>query len=127
MRTETKFVPIEVPPKGETELTEEEQFMLAAVVHAEAGNQDMIGKRLVADVVLNRLDSLQFPNTVQEVIEQEGQFKKAGSFLGDDLEAVQLECQSRLDHDVLYFRTGTYHRSEGKLYQHGDHYFSKGR
>ena len=34
----------------------------------------MIGKRLVVDVVLNRVDSPLFPDTITEVLEQTGQF-----------------------------------------------------
>lgn len=127
VRTEREVVTIEVPPKPETDLSDEDMYLIASVVHAEAGNQDMVGKRLVADVILNRVDSFLFPNTVREVVEQEGQFQKAGSFLSDDLEAVELECKERLDHDVMFFRTGGYHKRGGELYQHGDHYFSAGR
>lgn len=47
-----------------------EMAMLAQLVQAEAGNQDLTGKRLVADVVLNRVESEQFPNTIREVIFQ---------------------------------------------------------
>ena len=127
VRTETEIVTIEVPPRAETELSDADMEELARVVHNEAGNQDMIGRRLVADVVLNRVDSLIFPNTVQDVIRQDDQFKYGGTYTDDDMEAVRLECQERLDHDVLYFRTGSYHRTGQKLFQHGDHYFSGGK
>ena len=48
--------------------------LLAAVVEAEAGNQDLTGKRLVVDVVLNRVDSPLFPDNIVDVLEQELQF-----------------------------------------------------
>lgn len=51
-------------------LITDEMRMVAQLVQAEAGNQDLTGKRLVADVVLNRVDSERFPNTVEEVIFQ---------------------------------------------------------
>lgn len=47
------------PPGGY--LVTSEMAMLAQLVQAEAGNQDLTGKRLVADVVLNRVDSERFP------------------------------------------------------------------
>ena len=62
----------------EEEIEEEIRFgemeLIAQLVMAEAGNQDLTGKRYVADVVLNRVDSDEFPNTVEEVIFQENQF-----------------------------------------------------
>ena len=48
--------------------------MLAKCVQAEAGNQGLLGKRLVVDVILNRVDSDRFPNTIEGVITQSGQF-----------------------------------------------------
>ena len=127
VRTETEVVAIEIPPRAETELSDDDMEELAKVVHNEAGNQDMIGRRLVADVVLNRVDSIMFPNTVQDVIRQEDQFKYGGTYTDEDMEAVRLECQERLDHEVLYFKTGAFHRTGQSLYQHGDHYFSGGK
>lgn len=48
--------------------------LLAQLIHAEAGNQDRDGKQFVADVVMNRLRSEKFPNSIEEIIYQEGQF-----------------------------------------------------
>ena len=117
-----------------TELTEEdieeerywdELELLALVVEAEAGNQDLTGKRLVVDVVLNRVDSPLFPDTITEVLEQPGQFstmsngavEDAGWHMQeDDYTAVMMEVTGgRLDYDIYYFTAGEY--------IHGDHYF----
>jgi len=54
-------------------LTGEEISMLERIVEAEATGEDMIGKILVANVVLNRLENDNFPDTVEEVI-----FQKVG-------------------------------------------------
>ena len=54
-------------------LTEEEIRMLERIVEAEATGEDIIGKILVANVVLNRLEDDKFPDTVEEVI-----FQKVG-------------------------------------------------
>jgi len=44
--------------------------LLAKVVHGEARGEDHVGKVAVAAVVLNRVKSPQFPNTIKEVIYQ---------------------------------------------------------
>lgn len=116
--------PVVIPKEPEFELTEEEMRMIAGVVHAEAGNQDMIGRRLVADCILNRMERSKFPNTVAGVVYQEGQFSTPGSFTDADMAAVRMECQERLDREVLWFRTGGFHSTGLALYQHGAHYFS---
>jgi spore germination cell wall hydrolase CwlJ-like protein len=43
---------------------------LVSLVEAEAGNQDLAGRRAVAAVILNRTLSDQFPDTIQAVAEQ---------------------------------------------------------
>jgi len=48
--------------------------LLAQLVHAEASGEPFKGKVKVAQVVLNRVNSPQFPNTVRCVIMQKGQF-----------------------------------------------------
>lgn len=52
------------------ELTSEELETLMRIVEAEAGGEDAEGKLLVANVVLNRVESEEFPNTVTEVVFQ---------------------------------------------------------
>ena len=125
-----------------TDLTEEdikemdywgELELLAAVVEAEAGNQDMTGKRLVVDVVLNRVGSPLFPDTITEVLEQPGQFstmwngavEEAGWHMQeDDYTAVMMEITGvRLDYDIYFFTAGEYNASCEPAYIHGDHFF----
>ena len=107
--------------------------LLAQVVEAEAGNQDLTGKRLVVDVVLNRVDSPLFPDTITEVLEQPGQFstmwngavEDAGWHMQeDDYTAVMMEVTGvRLDYDIYYFTAGEYNASCKPAYIHGDHFF----
>ena len=118
-----KYVPmvkcLEVP------YTPDERELLAAMVHAEAGNQDQVGKRLIVDVILNRVDSDIFPNSVKEVVKQSGQFTKPSyAYTADDLKAVDAELNERLDYNILYFRTNKFHSCGSPAFQHGDHYFS---
>lgn len=104
---------------SEEALAEEIRFgemeLLAQLVMAEAGNQDLTGKRYVVDVILNRIDSDKFPDTVEEVIFQNNQFSvindeafdKAGWGITEECyEAVRLEYEKkRLNYDILYFGT----------------------
>lgn len=53
--------------------------LLAAIIECEAGNQSYEGKLAVGSVVMNRVHSPFFPNTVLEVIYQRGQFTPVAS------------------------------------------------
>lgn len=108
---------------------------LALLVQAEAGNQDDLGKRLVADTVLNRVDDPDFPDTIHEVIFQDnpiqyyvtydGAMGKAGYSITEDVfELVLEEYESRTNNDVIYFKTGGYHECGHSAFQYGDHYFN---
>lgn len=50
------------------QLSSSERDILERIVHAEAGNQDIKGRMLVANVVLNRVRNPKFPDTVKEVV-----------------------------------------------------------
>ena len=52
---------------------------LCQIVEAEAQSEDTYGKRLVANVVLNRLNSSRYPDEIENVILDEGQFKPVGT------------------------------------------------
>lgn len=102
--------------------------MLYSLVQAEAGNQDLDGCRLVADVVLNRVTHSKFPNTIEAVIYAPGQFsvvrngslKKAQGKISEKVvQAVNMELSGeRLNTDVLYFNN----KPNGG-WKYGDHYF----
>lgn len=53
------------------EISQEDYEVLLKIVEAEAGGEDEEGKLLVANVVLNRVQSPKFPNTVKEVVFQQ--------------------------------------------------------
>lgn len=117
-------------PVHAAELNREEISLVAQIVKAEAGNQDLLGKRLVADVVLNRIEHEDFPDTVEEVIYQPGQFEPVenGSIENEpdseDYFAVELEAKKRTCETTLFFKTGGYSEYGKPHYQVGDHYFS---
>lgn len=105
--------------------------LLAALVWAEAGDQDFIGKRIVADCVLNRVRSGAWPGSVEAVIYQPGQFSVvANGRLDQGFYSADAECYeaARLalsgdhyDTQVIYF--SMYYCANGVFaYQHGDHF-----
>ena len=115
----------------EEEIRFDEMGLIAQLVMAEAGNQDLTGKRYVVDVVLNRVDSDDFPNTVEEVIFQENQFSviengafdEAGWTITEECyEAVKLEYEERLNYDILYFSRGP-SKYASNHFKHQDHWF----
>jgi spore germination cell wall hydrolase CwlJ-like protein len=59
--------------------TKDDLILLACLVHSEAGTQSYEGKLAVANVVLNRVKSSRYPNTINAVIYQGGQFSVAAS------------------------------------------------
>lgn len=112
-----------------SELTEIE--LLTRCVQAEACNQGFDGRRMVADVVLNRVSDPDFPDTIREVILQDGQFQVVsnGRIYDADpddetLEAVRMELQGVSWPGLFYFRTGRYSDYGTPWKKVGDHYFS---
>ncbi len=104
--------------------------LLAAIIFCEAGNQCYDGKVAVGAVVLNRMESRRFPNTLEGVIYQRGQFTPAmtgklarvlrnGNIPSSCYEAAQ-DALNGVDpvNGALFFNTRS---GNFKL---GDHYFS---
>jgi peptidoglycan hydrolase CwlO-like protein len=60
--------------KGGYSTDDEETLLLAALIQAEADNQGSAGRLAVGSVVMNRVASSKFPNTVAGVIYSSGQF-----------------------------------------------------
>mgnify|MGYP003301602097 CR=1 FL=1 len=91
-------------------LTTEDLDLLAKVVWVEAQGESFEGQQAVAEVVLNRLVSPNFPNTVHDVIYAEGQFRSV-PYLEDatpwqvQYEAIEAAVYGPnvLPMDVMYF------------------------
>ena len=112
-------------------IDEYEYYLLSHIVEAEAGNQGIDGKRLVVDVVFNRVMSDQFPNSVEEVLTQDEQFTTYinGAYelvepSEDTHEAIAIEYDYIRNTDVYFFRTDHYHSFGKPLFVEEDHYFS---
>ena len=116
----------------------DDSYMLCKIAMAEAESEGVEGKALVMLVVLNRVWSEEFPDTIEEVIFQKNQFSPVANGRYDAIEPDE-ECYEALgliqvDHwnesqDALYFES----KSDSKwhsenlefLFKYGRHYFYK--
>lgn len=112
--------------------TKEEISLLALVAMAEAEGESDVGKRLVIDTILNRVDSVHFPDTVYDVVYQKSQFSCIWNgridrcYVQEDIyELVKEEITKRLDYDVVFFNACSFSIYGIPMYQSGNHYFSK--
>lgn len=86
-----------------------EVSLLARLVEAEAGNESYTGKVAVAQVVLNRVDSSSFPDSISQVIYQPGQFSPVSNGMinkaakADSVKAAQEAINNRVNDGSLYF------------------------
>lgn len=126
------------------EFGEEDYDILLRIVEAEAGGEDEDGKLLVANVVLNRMNSEAFPNTVKEVVMQRSggvtQFSPVASgriwkveVSEETIAAVQRAIEGEdISQGALYFASRRYANSDSMrwfdqrltfLFKHGRHEF----
>lgn len=119
------------PKMLNTETGQSDLDLIAACVEAEAGNQGLTGKRLVADVILNRVDAEDFPDTVEGVISQPRHFATYWNGAMDRAEpseetykAVRMEMKERSYPGLLYFDSGDFLPYGTPWRKVGDHYFS---
>lgn len=110
------------------------EFM-AKCVEAEAGNQDLLGKRMVVDVILNRVndDSGEWPDTIVDVITQPYQFStywngaidKVDEISEETWKAIYMELEEITYPDIYYFTNNGFHDYGTPWEKVGDHYFNK--
>lgn len=129
--TFVEFKMEEEPVEQTYSLSDEEIDLLALLVMAESEGECEEGQRLVIDVVLNRVDSEYFPNTVTEVIYQSNQFTSMWNNRVNRCEVqehfrelVIEELESRTNYDVIFFRAGKYSKYGTPLFSIENHYFS---
>ena len=122
------------------DLDSEDSYLLAKIAMAEAEGEDIEGKALVMLVVLNRVRSDEFPDSIKEVIFQECQFSPINNGRYDMVEpdsgcykALELIQIERWDESqgALYFESKSesdWHRKHLEfLFQHGNHFFYKNK
>lgn len=120
----------EAREKAEREARQKEaQKLLAAIIFCEAGNQPYEGQVAVGAVVMNRVQSGSYPNSIESVIYQRGQFgpaatgwlnkvRNSGGYNETNMKAAAdaLAGADPVD-GCLYFDKG------GRGRKIGDHYF----
>ncbi|MBQ8591521.1 MAG: cell wall hydrolase [Lachnospiraceae bacterium] len=106
------------------ELSEEDYEVLLRIVEAEAGCEDVKGRMLVAGVILNRVTSDKFPDTVKQVVFQQengvAQFSpiKDGRYYNVCVSDETIEAVTRvlygedLSEGALYFASRKYANPE---------------
>ena len=127
--------------KENNELTIKEYNVLLRIVEAEAGGEDITGKMLVANVIMNRIQSGRFPDTVTEVVYQKNPNGKAqfSPTVNGRIDSVKVSQQTITavervlngedsSNGALYFRSvhsnGTWHDSSlRRVAEHGNHIF----
>lgn len=139
-----RVVEYDVLVQKKTELSAEDYNVLCRIVQAEAGCEDLRGKILVANVVLNRVKDQRFPDSVSEVVFQysgdTAQFSPVsdGSFYevcvsNETIEAVNRALRGEdYSEGALYFaarrlagteRMRWFDRCLTKLFVYGGHEF----
>ncbi|MCR5153784.1 MAG: cell wall hydrolase [Lachnospiraceae bacterium] len=91
-------------------ITAEEYDMLVRIVSAEAGTEDLKGRVLVANVVLNRVLSDEFANSIIDVIFEPDQFAPASSG------SIYTTKIKQLTYDAVDIAISGTDYSEGALY-----------
>ena len=113
-------------------LTDEEKELIYKITFAESGNQEIEGQRAVIEVILNRLHSEYYPNTIEEVLSQKGQFSTWGKikyieYNEEQIEALKLVCSEEPilnDPSYMYFNGVPFKSTQDNI-QIGDHWFGK--
>ncbi len=107
---------IQSPVNFNDNINDSDVLLLAQLISHEARSEGMNGWIAVGEVVLNRVHSTRFPNTLQEVIFQKKQFASAGSITGitpseEILNTSRMLLKGQVsifnNSEVLYFRNPT--------------------
>ena len=97
---------------GDSYYDQEDLFWLSRIIYAESGNQPLEGQMAVGNVVMNRVASPAYPNTVQGVLAQKNQFSnyKSGAI------ANRTPNQSSVIAAKLVLDGGEVAETDGALY-----------
>ena len=118
-----------IKPQQETEsseiYSESDKILMARVVFAEARGECDEGQQAVVQVIMNRVNSTVYPDTISEVIQQPGQFVIGSRYTDKEMRNVEyvLENGYDLPSDVMYF--GTWKFRCGNAIHIGKHYFMR--
>lgn len=118
--------------KRKTTLTDEEVLLMQRVVSAESRGESPEAQYTVACVILNRMESHKFPNTLEGVVRQSAQFTCVGNGIINNVPVTESVKQAvakaldnnTVDEEVLWFRSSHYHTFHNQAFQIGELYFS---
>lgn len=110
----------------ELPVTAYEISLLEMVAMNEAGNQGIQGMRYVVACVLNRVDSLLWPNTIEDVVYMPNQFATGNKWKisNDCKEAVRQELYERSDDKIIFFCSTGYNYYGTPAFRYRGHWFS---
>lgn len=112
-------------------ISEDEINLIALVTMAEAEGETELGKRLVIDTILNRVDNPHYPDNVTDVIYEKNQFTSMWNgridrcyIMPEIVELVKEELLERTNYDCIFFTAGGYSKYGKPMFQECCHYFS---
>lgn len=126
--------PITIEPSKIYVITDEDSDLILRIASLEAGNQGIDGMAYVMQVILNRFENSSFPNSIEGVIYQDGQFCTAKRIQRAEIkpgayEALELVKQGDYaSSEALYFESCAgkiWSKSHTYLFTHGNHDFYK--
>lgn len=130
--------PINAKPAVAKLLSDNEIHLISLCVMGEAEGESDLGKRLVVDTILNRVDCDGFPDNIADVIYQPNAFEcmwngRVERCVNSDNyiemmnhipKLVTEELTNRHNSDVVFFCAGGYSDYGTPLFRIGNHYFS---
>lgn len=107
--------------------------LLSRVIEAESDRSDNLeGRILIAETILNRVSSSSFPNTIEGVIYQSGQFEVVSNGMIYSIGRTKLsdqaiiEAQKRIAEgsapNVMYFNATNYQYGDPYCYEGGNYF-----
>lgn len=123
----------------EDDLSDEDVYWLSRIISAESKGEPIEGQIAVGNVIMNRIKSDKFPDTIKDVVFQKNQFSPVINGSINDVPTEQaiesankvLSGQSVIGQDVLYFYNpkgtsrGNWIRSRKVVHTIGTHRFAK--
>ena len=120
--------PVYIPSTAFDRLTENEINQIALVIEHEVGAFSARYKTLITEVIYNRYISDRFPNTITEIIAQQGQFFEIEDWHYEEYEITketlnivkEVFSKENPSHDATYYYNPVYSTYEACLWFEGD-------
>lgn len=120
------------PVYADVSVSEYEGDLLERILWAEANDQSFDGQKAVVEVIFNRLRSPEWPNTVEGVLSQKGQFAtwksrnkvRPTEVQSDVISEVLRETETVIPADYVYFSTKK-HGWMHDCFKIEDHWFGR--